>query len=71
MTTTMLPDGIYRIQVVGGAQPQYLTREKGSDAVTILAPSAQSDPDQEVMRRFLTSSIACCSPAILVANYQR
>jgi hypothetical protein len=69
MTTTALPDGIYRIQVVGGAQPLYLTREKNSDAVTVLPPNAQSDPDQEVMCHFLTSSIACCSPAILVVNH--
>ena len=49
MTTTP-PDGIYYIEVVGSGQPQYLTREKGSDAaVTILPPSAKPDPAQEVM----------------------
>ena len=69
MTTTTLPNGTYRIQVVGGAQPLYLTREKGSDAVTIYPPGAQSDPDQEVMCHLLTSSIICCSPAILVGNH--
>lgn len=71
MTTTALPDGIYRIEaLINGAQGQYLTREN-SGTVTILLSSAQSDLNQEVMCRFLTSSIVCCSPAISVANYQR
>lgn len=71
MTTTP-PDGIYYIEVVGSGQPQYLTREKGSDAaVTILPPSAKPDPAQEVMCCFLMSTIVCCSPAILVESPQR
>jgi hypothetical protein len=70
MTTTSLPDGLYRIQVVGGAQPLYLTRER-SDVVTVLPPGDHLNSVQEVMCLFLTSSIACCSPAILVANHQR
>ena len=68
MPTAALSDGIYNIQVVGGAQPEYLTREKGSDAVTVLPPNVQSEPEREVMRRFLTSSVVCCSPLNLVAN---
>jgi len=70
MTTTALPDGIYRIETADGGQPQYLTREE-SGAVTILLPNAQSDPRQRVMCRFLTSSIVCCSLVILVAYHQR
>ena len=58
MATTTLPNGTYRIQVVGGAQPLYLTREEGSDAVTISPPNAQPDLDQEVMCHFLTSLIS-------------
>ena len=67
MTTTQLPPGIYRINVAGGVEPSYLTREEGG-RVTILPPSAQSDPEQQVIRRFLTSSIVCRSPALLVAH---
>jgi hypothetical protein len=72
MTTTALPNGIYLIEapILNGTQGQYLTREN-SGAVTILLSKGQRDPDQEVMCRFLTSSIVCCSPTILVASQQR
>jgi len=70
MTTTALSSGIYRIEVVGGVEVGCLTYESG-DVVTILPPSAQLSSEQEVMRRFLTTSIVCHSPAILVANHLR
>ena len=66
MTTTQLPPGIYRINVAGGVEPACLTRQE--ERVTILPPSTQRDPEQEVIRRILTSSIVCCSPPHLVAN---
>ena len=53
MTTTQLPAGIHRIIVAGGIEPEYLTRQE--ERVTILPPSGQ--PDQEVIHRFLTSSV--------------
>ena len=67
MTTTQLPPGIYRINVAGGVEPSYLTRQEGG-RVTILSPGAQPDFEQQVIRRFLTSSIVCRSPALLVAH---
>ena len=70
MATTTIRDGIYRIEhVIYGGPVQYLTRSHGD--VTILPSGGPSDPNQEVMCRFLTSSIVCCSPDILVANPQR
>ena len=71
MTTTQLSSGLYRIAVArasGGIAGGLLTRQ-GKDRVTILPPSAKPDPDQEVIRRFLTSSIVCRSPALLVENH--
>ena len=66
-----LTNGTYRIEApIDGAQGQYLTREDGG-AVTILLSSDPSNPKQEVIYRFLTSSIVCCSPTILVAHQQR
>jgi len=56
MDTTALPPGIYRIAVAGGVEPACLTRH-GAHDVTILPPGAQPDHDQEVISRFLTSSI--------------
>jgi len=67
MTTTALPPGIYRIDVAGGVKPECLTCERGN-RVTILPPSAQADPEQQVIRCFMTSSIVCRSPTILVAS---
>jgi hypothetical protein len=67
MTTTELPPGIYRISVAFGVEPARLTRH-GERDVTILPPAAQPDPKQEVIRRFLTSSLVCRSLALLVAN---
>ena len=69
MTTTALPSGFYVIKVVGGGEPKYLTCERGN--ATILTPNGEPGPDQEVMRRFLESSIVYCSPAMLVANHPR
>ena len=66
MTTTQVPPGIYRIVVAGGVEPTCLTRSES--AVTILPPSAQPDPDQEVIHRSLTSSTVCRWPVFLVAN---
>ena len=65
MTTTQLPPGIYRIVVAGGV-PLCLTRQ-GHAGVTIL-PSGEPGAQQEVIRRFLTSSIVCRSPALLVVG---
>ena len=70
MDTTALPPGIYRIAVAGGVEPACLTRH-GAHDVTILPPGAQPDHDQEVISRFLTSSIVCRSLALLVANRPR
>jgi len=69
METTAPPPGIYRISVPFGVEYAHhrLTRH-GEHGVTILPPSAQPDHDQEVISRFLTSSIVCRSPALLVAN---
>jgi len=67
MTTTELPPGIYRIIVAGGVEPECLTRH-GKEGVTILPCSGKPDPEQEVIRCFLTSSIVRCSPALLVAR---
>ena len=67
MTTPQLPPGIYNIITVVGGAELYLTRD-GKNGVTILSPSPEPDPEQEVIRRFLTSSIFCRSPALLVAN---
>ena len=67
MATTQLTAGIYRINVTGGVEPSYLTRQEGG-RVTILPPGAQPDIEQQVIHRFLTSSIVCRSPALLVAR---
>ena len=68
MTTPPEPSfGIYRIDVSGEAQLTCLTRERGN--VTILPPSVQTDPEQEVILRVLTSSIISHSPTVLVANH--
>ena len=67
MATTQLTAGIYRINVAGGVEPSYLTRQEGG-RVTILPPGAQPDIEQQVIYRFLTSSIVCRSPALLVAR---
>ena len=70
MATTQLPPGIYHIAVAraSGSTPELLTRES-EGRVTILHASAQPDPEQEVISRFLTSSIFCRSPALLVENH--
>jgi hypothetical protein len=71
MTTTEFPPGIYRIVVAsfdGVEPPQALTRN-GADHVTIRPANAVPDPEQEVICRFLTSSIVCRSPALLVENH--
>ena len=70
MTTTVLPPGIYHIVVdkPGGVDSQRLTRHE-ANGVTILPPSAQHDPEQEVICRFLMSSMVCRSPALLVGNH--
>lgn len=67
---TKLPPGIYRINVARapGVESECLTRH-GDKGVTILPPGAQPDPLQEVSHRFLTYSIVCRSPAILVASH--
>jgi hypothetical protein len=67
--STTVPPGIYHIVVasLGGVEPALLTRQ-GKNDVTVLPPSAQRDPEQEVMRRFLMSPIVCRSPALLVGN---
>jgi len=65
MTTTQLPPGIYRI-VVAGVESflnARLTRQ-GEEGVTILPAGAAPEPEQEVIRRFLSSSIVCRSPAL-------
>jgi hypothetical protein len=69
--TSKLPPGIYRIDVAsgGGVERECLTRQ-GEKGVTILPPSAQPNPQQEVIHRFLTSSIVFRSPAILVASHR-
>jgi hypothetical protein len=64
MTTTELPSGIYRIVLPGGVL-ECLTRLEET-GVTVLP--CDDKPEQEVTRRFLTSSIICRSPALLVAN---
>ena len=51
---TTLSSGIYRINVAGGVEPACLTRD-GDKRVTILPPSAQPNPEQEVIRYFMTS----------------
>jgi hypothetical protein len=67
MSTTQLPPGIYYIVVAGGVEPARLTRD--GEAVTILPPSFQPDPNQEVIScHFMTSSIVCRSLVVLVAN---
>ena len=70
MTTTELSPGIYRIAVakLDGVVPELLTRH-GKDGVTILPPSVQPDPEQQVICCFLTSSIVYRSPALLVGNH--
>jgi len=69
MTTTTLPNGTYRIEVTDrSSQPLCLTRENGSNVVTILPPNVQSDPDQKVTCHFLTSLIVCCSPSICISG---
>ena len=74
MTTPEIPPGIYRIVVVGlgvdGVQPEAeaLTRHR-EDHVTIRPPNEVPDPEQEVICRFLTSSIVCRSSALLVENH--
>ena len=69
MATTQLPPGIYRIAVArgSGSTHELLTRESDS-RVTILPPGAKPDPEQEVICRFLTSSIVCRSQALLVEH---
>jgi hypothetical protein len=50
-TTTQFPPGIYRIVVAGGAlESQRLTNGEGY--VTILPPSVDNDPQQEVIHYF-------------------
>jgi len=61
MTTTELSPGIYRIAVAGrygNVEPALLTRHGEGGHVTILPPSAQPDPKQEVIRRLLMSSLS-------------
>ena len=48
MSTTALSSGIYRIEVAGSVEPACLTRT-GDRGVSILPPSAQPDPEQEVI----------------------
>ena len=67
MSTTAFPPGIYRIDVAGGVEAECLTREKGN-GVTILPPSSQPDPEQQVICCFMTSSIVCRSLTMLVAS---
>jgi hypothetical protein len=67
MTTTAFPPGLYRIDVAGSGEPQSLTRLEGG-RVTILPIRSPPDREQEVIRCFMTSSIVCCSPTLLVAN---
>ena len=71
MTIAEVSPGIYRIAVVrasGVAPGELLTRQSGG-GVTVLPPGAQPDPEQEVISRFLTSSIVCRSPTLLVENH--
>lgn len=64
----LVEGGIYRIIVAKfGAQPDLLTRYERK-GVTLLPPSEAPVPEQEVIRRFSTSSIICRSPPLLVAN---
>jgi hypothetical protein len=72
MTTTELSPGIYRIVVARlGVEPEVLTRH-GKDGVTILPPSVQLDPEQEVIMSLsdeldclsLTSSFSGQSPVV-------
>ena len=50
-STTKLPPGIYRIVVAGGAfESQLLT--DGESHVTVLPPSVDKDPKQEVITYF-------------------
>jgi hypothetical protein len=59
-TTTELAPGIYRIAVArhSDVEPALLTRHGEGGHVTILPPSAQPDPKQEVIRRFLMASLS-------------
>jgi len=65
---TTLSSGIYRIRVAGGVQPACLTRD-GDNRVTILPPSAQPNPEQEVIRYFTTGWMICRLPTMLVASH--
>ena len=58
MATTTIPNGTYFIEasILNAPPGQYLTREN-SGAVTILLSNGQDN--QEVMCRFLRSSIVC------------
>ena len=71
MTTTVLSPGIYHIVVdkPGREVDSHRLTRHDANGVTILPPSVQHDPEQEVICRFLMSSIVCRSPALLVGNH--
>ena len=65
--TTLLPRGVYRLVVAGGAfESQVLTA--GESHVTVLPPSVGNDPKQEVIHIFMTSSIVAHLPFYIVVN---
>ena len=69
MTTTELRPGIYRfLWERQDMDPNALARNSKDD-VTIAPAIVQPDPDQEVICRFLTTSIVCHSPALLMGNH--
>ena len=67
-STTHLPPGIYRIVVAGGAfESQLLT--DGENYVTVLPPSVDKDPKQEVIHYFHNERLPVAhQPFYLVAN---